>query len=157
MCSESWWWFERTQRSFPVMKAEWRAINQAMATFYCYIVMVYLFIISQRAVKNAPSVTWSHDSQLFVRLLYCSWGLLPPPHAVKCTMEMCLLATSVYPSFEFFSIFLLSMHTDCSSRLIKDGRKRRFKLFCPTAASLRVDRQWLVHHHPPDGASWTSK
>lgn len=73
------------------------------------------FIISRHAVKNAPSVTRSHDSQLFcatallqLRVAVQTVGL-SPPHEVKCTMEMWLLATSVYPSFEFSSIFLLSM------------------------------------------------
>lgn len=49
----------------------------------------------------------------------------------------------------FLHLPVVDVHADCSSRLIKDGRKQRFKLFCPTAAGLRVDRQWLVYHHPP--------
>lgn len=146
------------------METEWRAINQAMATFFIATLSWCIFLSFHSMLsKNAPSVTRSHDSQLFVRPLYCSWGLQcklwgspqPHPHEVKCTMEMWLLATSVYPSFEFSSIFLLSMQTDCSSRLIKDGRKRRFKIFCPTAAGLRVDRQWLYHHPHSPPTPWS--
>lgn len=74
-----------------------------------------LFIISRRAVKNAPSVIWSHGSHLscdcFTAVRGCSTNcgiFFPHPHEVKCTMEMWCLSTSVSPSFEFSSVFLLS-------------------------------------------------
>lgn len=57
-----------SQRSITVRELESKAIKKAIVTFYCYAVMMCLFIISRRAVEKAPSVTSETWQTLFGRL-----------------------------------------------------------------------------------------
>lgn len=74
---------------------------------HCHYVPFHHFTACCQKCSQRDLESWQPP---FVRQLYCGWGLpcklvFFSPYEVKCTMEM---GSSVSPSFEFSSVFLLS-------------------------------------------------
>lgn len=97
-----------SQRSITVREPETKSIKKAIVTFYCYAVMICLFIISRRAVEKAPSMTSETWQTLFGRLLW---------ESSEQRRKWCLrFVVSLHLSVVY-------VHPDCFSRLINQGRK----------------------------------
>lgn len=125
-CFESCW-RSLTQSEVYYCDRSWiKSQKQGSSSFlllHCHNVPFHHGVLSEMlpAWLGVMAATFCVTALLQLRVAVQPLGFPPPPHEVKCTMEMWLLSTSISPSFGFSSTWILNAPHASSPREGNEG------------------------------------